>query len=198
MKSSKTSFTVYSKVLLSSNTCKRASGKLITENNEKLELCAYWASSLQEICDKRERGKSLCVLCTSSKRESRKVCLPNYRRRNTGVSARFLTRNCFSLLFQWGQGEKGLTCKRPGTVSAPNKDRNQWNRARVIPPTDRAIGFYASLFCRCNIPYRLWGDFQSVFTEHQFHTDLLLDPTRTGDKGGTGIYYVLPMYGTLC
>lgn len=58
----KTSFTVYSKVLLSSNTGKRASGKLITENNEeKLELVAYWASSLQEICDKRERGKSLYV-----------------------------------------------------------------------------------------------------------------------------------------
>lgn len=134
MKSGKTSFTVYSKVLLSSN----KSLWEITENNEeKLELCAYWASSLQEICDKRGRGKSFCALCTSSQQESRKACLPNYRKSNTGVSVHFLTRNYFSLLFQWGQGVKGLTCKRSGTFSAPTKDRNQWNGPRVIAPTDQ-------------------------------------------------------------
>ena len=56
-------FIVYSKVLLS----KRASGEWITEKNgeneKKLELCAYQANSLQEICDRRKKGKSLPVLC---------------------------------------------------------------------------------------------------------------------------------------
>lgn len=96
-----------------------------------------------------EGSKSLCVLCTQRKQESRKVRPPNYSRSDAGVSSHFLTSKC---LFCVNAGCRvrgaggGLTCKTSGTFSAPSKNRNLWNRARV---SSHRLG--CRLLCQLNL-----------------------------------------------